>query len=218
LAFLVGSCLAFCLCIWGLQGCGSSESPKRPTVASSPAANTTIEYYKDIEPLLAAECTSCHSPEGQKLPDLTTYDNVKANIDKIQTTVAATHEGVAAWGDSKKKILTQWKTAGLLPGTSPTPTPSPQVSPSPGAGTPTATPTPAGLSFAKDIEPIFKAKCSSCHGEGKPWSPPLYNLANIKTFRGDITACMSTDANHGAVMTKEELSAFRAWVAAGMPE
>lgn len=66
------------------------------------------------------------------------------------------------------------------------PTPSPTPSPTP-------TPTPSGLSFARDIQPIFNANCVVCHqGANGPGGLSLEpasaykNLVNVKSTESPL--------------------------------
>ncbi|MBF8456487.1 hypothetical protein IV494_04765 [Kaistella sp. G5-32] len=50
-------------------------------ISGPPVANIT--YTNSIKPIMNANCTSCHSPNGGQSPYLDNYDDVKSNINLI---------------------------------------------------------------------------------------------------------------------------------------
>lgn len=47
--------------------------------------DTTISYMTNIRPIIDANCISCHS--GSQPPNLTTFDGLNANADRVRTQV-----------------------------------------------------------------------------------------------------------------------------------
>jgi len=73
-----------------IVGCGGS-SPGSPTgsggVGGSGGGGVT--YYKDVEPLLAAHCTTCHNTDGIAPFPLTSYDGTKGYAAMMAVQTAA---------------------------------------------------------------------------------------------------------------------------------
>ncbi len=74
---------------------------------------TKVTYNNDIQSLLQSKCASCHS--GQNQPDISTYNNAKANISQILTDVNGDKmpKDTPLTSDQKLK-LTTWQNDGLL--------------------------------------------------------------------------------------------------------
>ncbi len=59
------------------------EEELYPNSFNKNADTTSITYALTIAPMLAANCTTCHTTGGDA-PNLTTYANVFANKDKVK--------------------------------------------------------------------------------------------------------------------------------------
>lgn len=79
----------------------------------SPVVDTTPTYTKDIKPIMTANCTGCHT-SGVDDPDLTNYENVKAEIDAI---IADIENGSmppsGALPSTTLNIIKNWKATGM---------------------------------------------------------------------------------------------------------
>ncbi len=69
---------AFAAVIYSVVSCNTTTYDE-----ISDSANTTVTYNKDIQPIMSANCTSCHSQAGGQEPYLENYQQVKTNIDDI---------------------------------------------------------------------------------------------------------------------------------------
>jgi mono/diheme cytochrome c family protein len=58
--------LALCLAIGGLQQAGYPQTVAKGNPSLPPAATRQVDFVKDIQAILAANCYACHGPEKQK--------------------------------------------------------------------------------------------------------------------------------------------------------
>lgn len=74
-----------------------------------------VGYVKNIEPLMSKYCTGCHGINALNGIDLTTFDKVKANINRItgainfQTGFSPMPKYANKFDDCKLKIVKIWK-------------------------------------------------------------------------------------------------------------
>ena len=151
-----------------------------PEVATPAAAQTGEAIYADV-------CAQCHGPKGEggigpSLSDPTFQ--LDFSDQQIFNTISQGHKAtpMIAWGDvlSPEQIqqlvdyIRQLKqetpaspvaTPQTAPGATPEDTPSAETTPASGGA----------VSFAQDIQPIFKAKCTVCHGTLGGWSAASYD-------------------------------------------
>ena len=130
-----------------------------PEVATPAAARTGEEVYSEV-------CTQCHGPKGEGGvgPALSDPKFQAANTDQqIFDTISQGHKSTAmiGWGD----VLSSEQIQQLVDYIRELKQEAPVVGP---------TPTPAPVSFANDVAPIFKDKCSVCHGSLGGWDAKSY--------------------------------------------
>ena len=81
------------------------------------AAATPITYVKDVEPLLAARCTSCHSTAGGSPPDLSTYAGASAaaqsSLDQVKGGLMPKSGALSA---AEQEVFSQWLEGGVPEG------------------------------------------------------------------------------------------------------
>lgn len=75
----------------GLAGAGAISVS---VFAHDPIGSTT--WTRDIEPLVRARCTPCHSTEGPAVPRLTGYQEVRANAEAVKAAVVSRRMPI--WG------------------------------------------------------------------------------------------------------------------------
>lgn len=98
------------------QNCGSSKK------ATTPVANATTSFNKDIMPMIQASCAPCHfPPDGHKEP-LNSLETVKANIDHVIERVKLPKDDRRFMPMMNKKpalteeqiaLLEKWKSEGM---------------------------------------------------------------------------------------------------------
>jgi hypothetical protein len=73
-----------------------------------------VSYSKDIQPLLNANCTSCHaSPGPSGGVDLTNYTSVKKNASRANSEIqAGAMPPTGALSSANKQLFQSWVTAG----------------------------------------------------------------------------------------------------------
>lgn len=84
---------------------------------------------------------------------------------------------------------------------------------------PTSCPTPSPV-YA-DVQPVFAARCVTCHSgvPGGPW--PLTTYGHVATWRDTIRAtlanCEMPPVDSGSTLPPEESSLLLTWIRCGMP-
>ncbi|MGZ3741442.1 MAG: hypothetical protein ACXVB9_18830 [Bdellovibrionota bacterium] len=75
-------------------------------------------------------------------------------------------------------------------------------------------------SFAKDIQPIFKARCTMCHGPGKMRPEDFSNYQTAVGMKEALVQRVLTkkDMPMGVKLDSAALSLIDAWVKAGTPQ
>ncbi|WP_242205168.1 c-type cytochrome [Aestuariivivens insulae] len=108
-----------------LLNCSSGgDDPSEPNTNNpdpDPDTSGKVTYDADIKSIMTSNCTSCHgSPTSQGAPmSLTTFSQVKANVDKIITRVNSSSNPMppasnGTLSSSEKNLIQQWKDDGLL--------------------------------------------------------------------------------------------------------
>jgi len=108
----------FLMTLTVFQYCSSSKKSTTKTTAKVPAK---LNYTKNVQALVVANCSPCHfPPKGNKLP-LATYASVKDNIDDILSRIQKnpTDRGFmpfkhAKLADSTINVFVKWKADGLM--------------------------------------------------------------------------------------------------------
>jgi cytochrome c553 len=122
-------------------GC-SSPSPASPEADGGAAANDTgseVTYYADVRPILARECTSCHTSGGVGFP-LDSYEAAKPRAALLASATASrrmppfladnsgscnTYSNARWLSDAEIATLASWAAAGAPEGDPTTPPPTP---------------------------------------------------------------------------------------------
>ena len=91
------------------NGCISEE--KEVTIEATPSL---FKYSTHIKPILAANCNACHGEEANT--NLSTYEHIKANAEKIKTQVVneTMPIGGKTLSDIEIKAISSWVDAGAL--------------------------------------------------------------------------------------------------------
>ena len=131
-----------------------------PEVAAPAAARTGEEVYGEV-------CAQCHGPKGEGGvgPALSDPKFQSETTDQeIFDTISKGHQSTAmiAWGD----VLTSDQIQQLVDFIRQLKQESATTGP---------TPTPGPVSFAKDVAPILKDRCSVCHGSLGGWDAKTYD-------------------------------------------
>ncbi len=187
-----------------------------PEVAIPAAARTGAEVY-------AAVCTQCHGEQGEGGigPALSDPKFQSETTDQdIFNTISKGHKSTAmiAWGD----VLTSDQIQQLVNFVRQLKQESSQEPR-------------AAVSFAKDIMPIFQAKCAVCHGSLGGWSAKSYDTAMKSGDNAPVVVAGDSKGSllaqkilgtqtKGAIMptggklSKDEVQAILDWIDAGAPD
>src|SRR5512136_1406492 len=207
-----------------------------PEAATPAAARTGAEVYADV-------CAQCHGPKGEGGIGPALSDpkfQLETTDQDIFNTISKGHKStpMIAWGDVLTSDQIQQlvafvrqlkqeapQTPAPAPGTTPAATPTPPVTP--GAAGP--------VSFAKDVLPLFQAKCAVCHGNLGGWNAKSYDtvmksgdhapVVVAGDSKGSLLAqkIMGTQTK-GSVMpprgnlSKAEIQTILDWIDAGAPD
>lgn len=80
-------------------------APADPAPVQTDAGNSTVTYTKDVQPILLAKCSPCHSTDHQGFHNIATnYADVHKRVDSI--------DSVDCWKDWGAETLTMPKTVG----------------------------------------------------------------------------------------------------------
>lgn len=138
-----------------------------PPEVATPAA--TVTAARTGEEVYGEVCAQCHGPQGKGGvgPALSDPKFQSANTDQqIFDTISKGHKSTSmiAWGDVLSADQIQQLVDFIR-----------QLKQEPATTTvPAPTPTPGPVSYAKDVVPIFKDKCSVCHGSLGGWNAKSY--------------------------------------------
>jgi uncharacterized membrane protein len=112
LAALLGATMA-------LASCGSNHAAATdpcPQDLPTSCPPNSPSYQADVAPILAARCTTCHSPGGAGSPfDFTTYASVFADRSPMLNQVYACNmppKGAAGLGQAERQMLLAWLVCG----------------------------------------------------------------------------------------------------------
>lgn len=106
--------LGLCLTMMVSVGCDSKTYDEILVETNHPT------YQKNIKPMIAANCNSCHSAENGQQPYLETYDQVKeaiVNGNLIEEIEKPSGQGMPAIGrlhQSKINLIHLWITNGFV--------------------------------------------------------------------------------------------------------
>lgn len=137
--------------IVSIFACNTDDGGSKST-ADDPAA-VKIDYVSSVKQIIDTSCISCHdSAVLSGGVDLSTYENVKLNGDKVVEKVSNGTMPPPVADDPKtnlsqniKDLFVDWKTNSYPEG----------------AGT-----AKTGVTYADDIKPIMEGNCTSCHVAG----------------------------------------------------
>ncbi len=93
-----------------------SASPSvPPSVAEPVKASEVVSYKKDIQPIFANRCTSCHTPTGF-LPDWMDYQTASAMAEGIKTRVVVKKDMPMGFPmpDEERELVRKWVDGGAL--------------------------------------------------------------------------------------------------------
>jgi mono/diheme cytochrome c family protein len=202
-----------------------------PEVATPAAARTGAEVYADV-------CAQCHGPKGEGGigPSLGDPKFQSETTDQdIFNTISKGHKStpMIAWGD----VLTSDQIQQLVAFIRQLKQEAPQTAAPPPGTTPAATltppATPAGpVSFAKDVLPLFQAKCAVCHGNLGGWNAKSYDTVMKSGDHAPVVVAGDSKGSllaqkilgtqtKGALMppngklTADEIQTILDWIAAG---
>ena len=85
----------------GIDDLGNSVNPPVPT--------SLVSFEKDVKPIMASSCLSCHSA-GASSPTLVTYDDVKSKYDRIMSEINSGDmpKHASKLASDKIDTLTKW--------------------------------------------------------------------------------------------------------------
>ncbi len=155
-------------CLLAMVGCSYREDKQQRTF------NGSIGFAEIREAILAPNCFGCHN--GGKLVGLTTYEQVKANLGKIQDTVMVrkTMPKRGPLGETEIAMLGRWIAEG-----------APEIGPPPSA----PPPAPGGerqvVKWAELKQKVLNGRCLTCHYANNPEF--VSNLDSYEEFKGTIS-------------------------------
>jgi cytochrome b subunit of formate dehydrogenase/mono/diheme cytochrome c family protein len=189
---------------------------------------TTAVSFADVQATLKTKCGTCHGEGAMGGLNVTSFATLMkggANGPVIVPKDAASSplvKKMEAGGHSAQlspeelAVLKAWIAAGAT------------EQPAQGGGAPPAPTGTGGLTFVKDIQPLFQAKCATCHGtlggltlttyesllKGGASGPALTPNDADKS----LIIKKQTAGGHPGQLTPEEIELVRQWIAAGAPE
>ncbi len=195
-----------------------------PTAAPTAEASTPSgATFAQVQAVLTAKCGTCHGDAATSGLKVTTFASLMkggasgpaivpkdaADSVLVKKMEAGGHPGQLA--PEELALVKAWITAGAAE----------QGAPS-GA-------TPAGkLTFVKDIQPLFQAKCAACHGTMGGLTLTTYESTLHGGASGpavvpqdpakSLIVQKQTAGGHPGQLTAEEIELVRKWIADGAPE
>jgi len=187
-----------------------------PEIISGPVASTGSEVY-------LAVCSRCHGSygEGGLGPPLSTTEfHASVTDGELFESISLGHEAssMVPWGE----ILTSGQIQQLVD----------YIRRLDVVG---ADPTPEGVSFSRDVVPIFEIKCSGCHGALGGWDASTYgSVVNSgdngpAVIAGDVeqsllaqkilgTQTFGTIMPTSGMMPEDEIQIILDWISVGAPD
>ncbi|MFQ6015864.1 MAG: c-type cytochrome [Anaerolineae bacterium] len=214
-------------------------APWRGTALGPGQASAALGSVSEGEVLFVRLCSGCHGLEGEKRVNgvILHSDELLASLDDVVLAsqirdggknMPAFHSLLTSDDiNDLLALLRSWQTTALVS------TPSAVVTPTVGV-TPTAVAT-SIPSFAKDILPLLKARCSACHGSLGGWSAASHDeVVNSgdngpAVIPGDAEASLllqklkgtqtiGSPMPPGQSLSAAEISLVENWIAAGAPD
>ena len=205
-----------------------APTPVPTPVATVQGGATTAVSFTDVQAALKAKCGTCHGDAATGGLNVMTYAalmkggaNGPVVVPKdaagsllVKKMEVGGHPGQLA--PEELAALKAWIAAGATEQLSQ----AGGVPPAPGGA--------GGLTFVKDIQPLFQAKCAACHG--------TMGGLTLTTFESTLHGGASGPAitpndpdksliikkqvagGHPGQLTPEEIELVRKWIAAGAPE
>ena len=234
--FLIAAAMSFA----AMHACDQSKSgpdTPRPSGTSTKTDTSTrgasalgdpVTYDSWVKDYLTKNCTRCHSPQGNKSPDLTSYSNAKnfaqLSLESMKDgSMPPAGAGQKATQDQIKR-MEAWITGGTLE--KKTSSAPPSTGSRTGASPATPTTNPSGsvgassaLTWTRDIQPIYSRSCGTsnngCHST-QAISVDLTTLAAAKRHTlGTRTRVNSGDMPRGGRLSEADKQKIITWVNQG---
>ena len=194
------------------------EAPPEIAAAASAGPLTATQLFREV-------CANCHGQTGEGGPlgpplKGTDFQTRYASDQAIFDTISQGHPATAmiAWGE----VLTSQQIEDLVLHIRGLP-----------AGT--AAPAEVALSYSREIAPIFKTRCATCHGSMGGWDSSSYSAVMTSGERAPVIVPGDVDASLLALMIQGdpkggmqmppgggllplEVQTILDWIAAGAPE